>query len=1000
MASTYVNDLRLEEIGTGEQSGTWGDTTNTNLELIAEAFSFGTEAITTNADTHTTTIADGATDPGRSMFLKYTGTLDSACTITIGPNTVSKLWFIENGTSGSQNIIISQGSGANITIPPGDTKAIYSDGAGSGAAMVDAFASLNVGSFTSEGASTITTADNLAQLTLTSTDADASSGPQMSLYRNSSSPADNDFIGRIQMIGRNDNSQDFVGVDMIGRIKDASDGTEDSEFRLATIIDGTASTVFKITPTQIIFNEDNADLDFLVESDTKPNAFSLNGATGSVGFNVLDGDVTGDATAARQYVSIIGTANRGRLNIGSTASNGADAGTLAFTNGANTLVSFSVDTTSGVQNTGTLNVLGTRSIKIQAAATDEVVFNESGLDVDFRVESDDNTNMLYVDAANDGVAIGTATVDGGPLTVQTGNTHPTAATFQSTGTTQLFLKDTDAATDNKYWGFQVSGGSLNIITCDDDKAGGFVTPLEFNQTDIKIGTGADLITNTASGTTNTRIGTNAGDSIVASNAGLNNVLIGVNAGTALDSGDSNIAIGYHALKTEDDHANNIAIGAMALENQDAGADGYNVAVGYNAGNDITDGIRNVIIGGIAGDQATTIDDCVIIGYNAGGNATMTGHDNVLIGKDAGQELTSGYLNVMVGLDAGTASTDAFQNTFIGENAGFTNIGGDTNTFVGSDAGYLNEGGNGNTYIGKNAGESMTSGSENTFLGSYNGNQNNLDIRTSSNQIVLSDGQGNIKFHHDGGNQWYVSNQTAASYWPAASSSNGQNAVMLGTNSGILATTTNDAVYFNKNNGDGAIVLFYSAGGNEGSISISGSTTSFNGGHLSRWSQFTDGSKDTSLLKGTVMTNLDQMAVWKHVSVAEGDKIKNAQGETIIATADDVADAYTEDNEQLNCMAVSSVEGDANVAGVFVNWDAQDDGYNDMNIAMTGDMIIRIAKGVTIARGDLLMSAGDGTAKPQDDDIVRSKTIAKVTSTQVSNTYDDGTYCVPCVLMAC
>ena len=73
MASTYVNDLRLEDIGSGEQSGTWGDTTNTNLELIAEAFSFGTEAITTNADTHTTTIADGATDPGRSMFWKYTG---------------------------------------------------------------------------------------------------------------------------------------------------------------------------------------------------------------------------------------------------------------------------------------------------------------------------------------------------------------------------------------------------------------------------------------------------------------------------------------------------------------------------------------------------------------------------------------------------------------------------------------------------------------------------------------------------------------------------------------------------------------------------------------------------------------------------------------------------------------------------------------------------------------------------------------------------------------
>jgi hypothetical protein len=144
MASTYVNNLRLNELGTGDGSGTWGTTTNSNLELIGEAFGFGTEAITTNADTHTTTVADGASDAGRAMYLKYTGTLDSACTITIAPNTMKRMQYIENGTSGSQNIIISQGSGANITITPGDTKAVYLDGAGSGAAVVDAFASLSV----------------------------------------------------------------------------------------------------------------------------------------------------------------------------------------------------------------------------------------------------------------------------------------------------------------------------------------------------------------------------------------------------------------------------------------------------------------------------------------------------------------------------------------------------------------------------------------------------------------------------------------------------------------------------------------------------------------------------------------------------------------------------------------------------------------------------------------------------------------------------------------
>ena len=149
MASSYDNNLRLREMGTGDESGTWGTRTNENLELIGEALGYGTESITTNADTHTTTIADGSTDPGRAIYLKYTGTLDSACTITIAPNTISKLWFIENGTSGSQSIIISQGSGANVTIPTGKIKAVFSDGAGSGAAITDAFNALDLGSSSS-----------------------------------------------------------------------------------------------------------------------------------------------------------------------------------------------------------------------------------------------------------------------------------------------------------------------------------------------------------------------------------------------------------------------------------------------------------------------------------------------------------------------------------------------------------------------------------------------------------------------------------------------------------------------------------------------------------------------------------------------------------------------------------------------------------------------------------------------------------------------------------
>ena len=135
MAATYVNNLRVAEPANGDAD--WGTSTNTSLELIGEALGIGTEGITTNADTHTSTVADGSTDPARALHLQYTGTLDSACTITIAPNTLKRVQIIENATSGGQSIIIKQGSGATITILNGTKRIVYLDGAGSGAAVVD-----------------------------------------------------------------------------------------------------------------------------------------------------------------------------------------------------------------------------------------------------------------------------------------------------------------------------------------------------------------------------------------------------------------------------------------------------------------------------------------------------------------------------------------------------------------------------------------------------------------------------------------------------------------------------------------------------------------------------------------------------------------------------------------------------------------------------------------------------------------------------------------------
>jgi hypothetical protein len=140
MASTYVNDLRLNEMATGDQSGAWGTVTNLNLEMIAEAFAYGTEAIA-NASTHTITVPDGAKGDERRFYLKCTGG-GQACTVTLAPNTVSKVWMIENATS--YTLTFTQGSGANVAVLAGQVKMIATDGAGSGAVIYDLLTDVNL----------------------------------------------------------------------------------------------------------------------------------------------------------------------------------------------------------------------------------------------------------------------------------------------------------------------------------------------------------------------------------------------------------------------------------------------------------------------------------------------------------------------------------------------------------------------------------------------------------------------------------------------------------------------------------------------------------------------------------------------------------------------------------------------------------------------------------------------------------------------------------------
>ena len=152
MPSTYVNNLRLEEMATGENYGTWGDTTNVNLELIGEALGYGAEDLSSDADA-TLTMQDATADAVRALYLKITSSvsLTATRTVTLAPDTVSKVWIIENATTGSQAISIAQGSGGTVTIANGTTKVISTDGAGSGAAVTDVTANLAMSNVTITG---------------------------------------------------------------------------------------------------------------------------------------------------------------------------------------------------------------------------------------------------------------------------------------------------------------------------------------------------------------------------------------------------------------------------------------------------------------------------------------------------------------------------------------------------------------------------------------------------------------------------------------------------------------------------------------------------------------------------------------------------------------------------------------------------------------------------------------------------------------------------------
>jgi len=223
-----------------------------------------------------------------------------------------------------------------------------------------------------------------------------------------------------------------------------------------------------------------------------------------------------------------------------------------------------------------------------------------------------------------------------------------------------------------------------------------------------------------------------------------------------------------------------------------------------------------------------------------------------------------------------------------------------------------------------------------------------------------------------------------------------------------------SLYLNRKGDDGSILGIYQAGTEEGTISVAGSTVSYNGFTGTHWSRFQDNSTPT-ILRGTVLESLDKMCNWYNLEFDVTDENENTHTEKVphvLLDGQSNEDIITYNHEGTDYQATIVKEADIkhmmskisdtvdakNVYGLFVAYDLDGEGYNDFYVASVGSYVVRIKSGQTITKGDLLQSNGDGTAKVQTDDNIKSSSFAKVLSTTKIETYDDGSYLVPCSLM--
>jgi len=310
--------------------------------------------------------------------------------------------------------------------------------------------------------------------------------------------------------------------------------------------------------------------------------------------------------------------------------------------------------------------------------------------------------------------------------------------------------------------------------------------------------GNDAFSSNVSGAQNTAIGERALNastttswntavgykSSFSNTSGTNLTSVGSESLILNTTGNDNTALGTNTLYYNTTGSYNTALGMSALQNNTTA--NVNTAVGYQAAFSNTTGASNTAIGQGALYSNTTGASVAGVGREVLYNNT-TGQNNSALGFQAMSNNTTGSYNIAIGSRSLNLNATASNNTAVGYQAGYSKSADIGSTFLGYRAGYNNISGSYNTFVGADSGYAMTTGAKNTILGVYNGNQGGLDIRTSSNNIVLSDGDGNPRLRITNSNDLITGPSTSSAGLTVWNTSGGLEEYRATTNTGFGVT---------------------------------------------------------------------------------------------------------------------------------------------------------------------------------------------------------------------